>query len=121
MARGSIDVRLWNYTSNTKLNEEMSQSWEKSSTDNLFLGFNKKHARDSDGNRVNAINPTGASGGPVFYTGDFKDPLNYLPTSQCHPLLEGILIEKSLASGALVAVRIAAVIECSRRFGILPR
>jgi hypothetical protein len=83
--------------------------------DHIFIGFNPKHSKDSIGNLVNSIDPTGISGGTLVDLGNLADPKNLGPENECRPHLVGLLIEKY--PGYLVSTKIEVVIRASRSKG----
>jgi hypothetical protein len=77
----SVSTTLWKYTSYEKATGESATRPDAIAERHLFVQFDKKKAKDRQGVTVNAINPTGASGGPVFYLGNLGAGSTYSPDS----------------------------------------
>ena len=78
-----------------------------------LLKFDKKRVKDESGQIVISPNPTGASGGGLFYIGDFADPDTYAP-GPVEGKLVGILIEWHSSKKVIMAVRVSTIIETIR-------
>lgn len=80
-------------------------------TTHHLLDFDHNQSKDENGNIVNSIAPIGASGGGLFYMGNFSNPDFLRPSSKCLGLLSGILIENIKSQKVIVAVRISLIID----------
>jgi hypothetical protein len=117
--RREVDVEFWNHIGPGRLTNESLGEWAKKTTDHLFIDVPKKHAKNADGEKINAVHPKGTSGGAVFYVGDFSDVSTFSSDKECRPMLEGIIIEGHLNERVLVAVQIGVVVQAARDSGLL--
>lgn len=84
-----------------------------SGNDHLFLEYNK-YQTNREGKKVNAVNPTGMSGGAIVDLGNFAS-MDYLdPSCKCVGHISGMLIERHQKHAALVAIKIHKIIEAIR-------
>src|SRR6266700_1027810 len=109
--RHELSPEFWNHVGPGHLTHEAVGRWAEDTTDHLFVDIPKKHARNVQGQTINAVHPKGSSGGPVFYMGDFASPDMYAPDKECRPMLEAIIVERHSEARALVAVLIGTVVK----------
>jgi hypothetical protein len=81
-----------------------------SGDDHFFLQFEKR-SQDASGARVTTFNPVGLSGGAFVDLGNFASPGMYDAQRPCHGSLAGMLIEHHKKHGAIVAVKIQAILR----------
>jgi hypothetical protein len=110
----SIANRASMYTGHIVEVPEMAARLPRSGEGHLLLNF-EKHAHTADGERVNAFDPRGLSGGALLDLGDFTSPAIYAPDSQHRATLSGMLIEHWDEHHVMVAVKIGAIVEGIRR------
>jgi hypothetical protein len=113
-ARREMKAEFWNHVAPGHLTHDGLDPWAKSTSDHLFIDLPKRHAKNAEGKTINAVHPKGASGGPVFYMGDFADCDTYYAERECHPILEAIIIEGNPNARALVALVIQKLIGALR-------
>jgi hypothetical protein len=109
-----INAGLLNHIAPGHLKHDGVGSWAKTTADHLFIDIPKRHAKNVGGQRINAVQPTGISGGAVFYMGDFADYESYSPRSSVRPMLESIIIERYTEARVLVSVLIATIVKAAR-------
>ena len=114
-----IDVRMWMHVSKGRSTHDALAPWATRTTEHLFVEFDK-YAATVEGRRRSSTDPTGTSGGPIFYLGNFNDPEIYRSGTRFQPMLEGILIERSRTAKVLVGVKIAPIIHALHFAGLLP-
>jgi hypothetical protein len=114
-----MSAEFWNHIAPGHLTHDGIGEWAKTTSDHLFIDVPKKHAVNVHGQKINAVHPKGASGGPVFYIGDFADYDNYSADKECRPMLEAIIIERKVEARTLITVQIRAVIKAAKSAGIL--
>lgn len=107
----SVRAELWMYSSTAKTNDSLARKLGMTGADHLFIGFDKKHSKDSSGRIINSIKPKGASGGALFDLGYLAHPDNLTKTPECKGLLAGMLIEYHPDHGSIVATRIGAILN----------
>jgi hypothetical protein len=118
VGKREMNARLWMHTARGRSNDDKIGGWAKNSEHHLFIEF-PKYANRVDGTKKSSTHPRGTSGGPVFYLGDFGDPETYRVGSTFQSRLEGIVIEKPRMGNALVAVKIAAIVQALRNARVL--
>jgi len=116
-----VNANFWNHVAPGHPTHADLGQWAKTTNDHLFVDLPKKHARNTEGEIINAVHPQGSSGGPVFYIGDFADFDTFGVNKECRPMLEAIIIEGYVNQRALVAVQIGAVIKALRQDCVLSR
>jgi hypothetical protein len=112
--RREVNANFWNHVAPGHFTHDEIGPWAKTTTDHLFIDLPKKHARNTEGQIINAVHPRGSSGGPVFYIGDFADYDTYAVDKECRPMLEAIIIEGYVNHRVLVATQIRSVVEALR-------
>lgn len=94
---------------------DLTHTWENQRSlpigAHFCLKYDNKHAKDSDGNKVNAICPTGMSGGALIDMGALNKPAAYMKGHDPRGVLVGMLIEQSKSNNLLVAVSIQVILE----------
>lgn len=118
VAKREMNVRLWMHVSPGRSNDDRPGNWAKQTQDHLFIDFPKR-VNTVDGGKRDSTKPTGSSGGPVFYLGDFGDPEAYRANGSFQPILEGIVIARPGGSNVLVAVKIGAILKALQSAGKL--
>jgi hypothetical protein len=98
------------YTGIVKANPELTEKLGISGEDHLFLGFDEKHSKDSEGKIVNSINAHGLSGGALIDLGSLAAPDNFDAARNARGRLAGILIEHQSDDKAIVAVKMGVIL-----------
>ena len=99
------------YSSTVKQDPVLCNKLNITGSKHLFLNFDSKTSKDSEGNIVGTIKPTGISGGGLIDMGIVSKPENLLPETPCRGKLAGILIENRNEHKALVAVKISVIVD----------
>jgi hypothetical protein len=114
----SVTPKCIKYTSTLKQDKSWATERSLSGNEHILLKYHSKYARDSDGNKINALSPKGASGGALIDMGALHQVDAYKPNHAPTGRLVGMIIEKSAKHGVLVAVKISTILEqierCSR-------
>jgi hypothetical protein len=111
----SVRTTLWKYASYEKASGDSATRPDAVANCHLFVQFDQKKGKDRAGATVNAIKPTGASGGPVFYLGNLGAGSTYSPNSPMRPMLAGILTKNPMNGDALRVTRIDVVLGVLER------
>jgi hypothetical protein len=106
----SVKPTYSKYTGTVKANLELTKKLNISGDDHVFLDFDNKHSKDSEGNVVNSINPRGLSGGALIDLGSLATPDNFDVASNARVRLAGILIEHQSDDKVIVAVKIGLIL-----------
>lgn len=115
----SVQSNRWHYFSTHVNSPDLPKKLGVTGEDHIFIGYDKKRSKDSDGRIVGSISPRGVSGGAVFDLGNFADPMTYAPDFKCHPRLAGIFIEFHHQHHATVTTKISVILDSIRASGIL--
>lgn len=107
----SLKPRYMNYSSTIVTATKLCDEWGISGKDHLFLKYDRKHAKDSEGNIVNTLSPCGTSGGALIDMGSFNKTEVCFPGHRFKGHLAGMLIEYSQKYNVLVAVRIHLILK----------
>lgn len=116
----TVKTTLWKYASYAKRDGTSATKPDAIPSCHLFVQFDRKHAKDRQGIQVNAINPAGASGGPVLYLGNLGSGASYAPGSPVQPKLAGILTKNPKNGDAVRATRIDFILRILRDRGLIP-
>ncbi len=111
ISKKAVKSELWKYASTAKSSDSLAKTLGISGTDHLFVGFNKKRSKDSAGNVVHSIKPTGVSGGALIDLGFPAHPKNLGMNTDCRGLLAGLLIEFHAGHSLFVATRITTILR----------
>ncbi|WP_111655318.1 hypothetical protein [Isoalcanivorax indicus] len=106
-----VAPKYMKYTSTLKRDKSWATERYLSGNDHILLKYHSKHARDSDGNKVNTLSPRGASGGALIDMGALHQVEAYKPNHTPVGRLVGMIIEKSAKHDVLVAVKIGSILE----------
>jgi hypothetical protein len=117
--RREIAAGLLNHIAPGHLKHEGVGLWATTTSDHLFIDIPKRHAKNVGGQIINSIEPTGMSGGPVFYIGDFTDYDSFSPGTTCRPMLEAIIVERYTEARTLVTVLIDRIVKAARNSSAL--
>jgi hypothetical protein len=115
----SVQSTRWHYFSSHKDSPALMKKLNVTGEDHIFVGYDKKQSKDSNGSIVGSVSIHGVSGGAVFDLGNFADPMNYAPDFQCTPRLAGIFIEFHYQHHATVTTKIGVILNALKAFGVL--
>lgn len=107
----SVTPKYLKYSSIVKPNTALCQKLGISGNEHLFLDFDSKHSKNSDGLIVNSIEPRGISGGVLIDMGSISKPGQLVAGNPCKGKLAGMLIENHKDHKAMLAVKIGVVIN----------
>lgn len=107
----TVTPKYMKYTSTILDRPELCREYGVSSEVHLFLGFDKKQARDEDGNIISALSPQGSSGGAFIDMGNVSHPDSFRPGHEPQGRLAGMVIQSSSKYQVLVAVRIHSILK----------
>ncbi len=110
--------QLWKYSSTHKPNQPLAVKLGALSDSHYFLGFDKKHSKDTSGNVINSIDPKGISGGALIDLGNLAHPANLSGSTLCGGLLAGLLIEFHASHSTIVATRLQTILQGLRENGL---
>ena len=107
----SVTPKFLKYSSTVKSKPSLCEKLRITGNEHLFLDFDSKQSKDSDGNIVMSVKPTGISGGGLIDMGNISKPKNFLPGIPCVGKLAGILIENHKEHKAMSAVKIGVIVN----------
>lgn len=113
----SIKPRLFKYSSIATEEPELCNELDISGNDHLFLDYNAKYSRDSNGFKTHSISPTGISGGALIDMGNISKPEQIKIDAQCNGLLVGMLIENHRKHNVMCAVKIGLIVNKIEKHG----
>ena len=91
------------------------------SLSHLLVSYNKKNIGDEEGNRTNAVDPHGMSGGGLFVA-DVSKVLASRGSDGLTPKLAGLLIEFREPESVVIATRFGPIFSViSRLYGQEPK
>ncbi|MDB5974780.1 MAG: hypothetical protein JWR07_1540 [Nevskia sp.] len=106
----SIDTRISMYTANVAAMPDLAAKLGVSGEAHLFLSFTER-SYSGDGADHNTFGPRGLSGGALLRLGEFSSPDSFDRDPRLAISLSGMIIEHHKDHGALVAVRIGAIVD----------
>jgi hypothetical protein len=80
-----IHGKMWTYVSTAAEDEALAQKLKISGEEHVFIPFSAKTSYDTDGKKMNSLNPVGISGWALFDLGDFSD-VGRLASLPAHPV-----------------------------------
>ncbi len=107
----SVKPMYFKYGATVQSNIKLCQKLNISGNQHLFLNYDLKGSRNSDGNKVASIKPTGISGGGLIDMGIFASTDKLLPDVSFVGKLAGILIENHKAHKAISAIKINVIVD----------
>ena len=116
-ANRHVGVRLFSHTSFGYSKWPQLTQWAEGTEAHMFVEYGK-YGATALGDKRNAKNPKGASGGPVFYIGQFGELDTYRHDANYQPMLEAIIIRLPPNGGALVSVKMAVIIDAMKKAGL---
>lgn len=112
----NIKGKIWSFGSHVVVKPEFLKALGLSAQDHVLLEFDPKTYFDRAGVPMNAISPTGASGGALFDLGHLKSLEALAKPMTCNPRLTGILIEHRAEHKVIVAVSMRMIMDACSRF-----
>ena len=110
-ARQTVHPRLYHYSDVGRTNPFLGQNPHFSEETHIFLNYNKRHSQDAQGRRVNSIQLTGLSGGPLFNIGRLSDPSVLAGLQNPKSCLAGLAIEHYKSQNTVVGTRIQTILR----------
>jgi hypothetical protein len=106
----TIGNRLSRYSGSVVKIPKLAKKLGVSGAEHMFLTF-PKYAQDEDDRCITAFGPVGISGGPLLDLGDFTLEEAYSPEYSHRATLSGMMIEQHSEFQAMVAVKIAYIVD----------
>lgn len=107
----TVTPKYLRYSSTVKPNASLCEKLNITGNEHLFLDFCSKQSKDSDGNIVSSIKPTGISGGGLIDMGLVSKPENLSIGASNIGKLAGVLIENHREHKAMSAVKIDVIMN----------
>ena len=115
VARHTVHTELYHYSDVGRPNPFPDHNPHYSAATHIFLNYDQKHSQDAHGRRVDSIQLTGMSGGPVFNIGRLSDPAVLAKHHDPQACLAGLAIEHHKAHNAVVGTRIDTILRPVQR------
>ncbi|RJG02272.1 hypothetical protein [Noviherbaspirillum sedimenti] len=110
----SVQSIRWHYFSTHQDSPDLLKKLSVTGEDHIFVGYDRKQSKDSNGILVGSVSTRGVSGGAVFDLGNFANPTNYARDVKCTPRLAGIFIEFHHEHHATVTTKIGVILKALR-------
>ena len=107
----SVTPHLFSYSSTIKQNSDLCQKLKISGNEHLFLNYNSKYSKDTNGLKINSISPKGISGRALIDMGNITQIEQYETNVLCNGKLTGLLIENHQEYCVMCAVKISVITQ----------